>query len=166
MCIRDSFHTERGRFLNSYAQVEYLVLDILAKINPIIQYTQLTNKFPSSTPNRIKALKRVLNVDGPLQKYSSTFIKMMNLLEDNSEVRHFLTHGFSKITFRKNNYIGVELRRFNPKSDNPWEPDLIIYSFDDYQAAVVTVSNIASEVLNECRVMYDEMNLEVSIQID
>ena len=160
-CVID-FHTDRGRFLNAYAQTEYLVLDILTKIKPIIQYTALTNKFPSSTLSRIRTLKKVLSVDGPLKNYSSTFSKMMNLLEDNSEIRHYLAHGFSKITFSKKDYIGVELRRFNPKAVNPWKPDLLIYSFDDYQEAVLTISKIAAEVLKECRVIYDEMNLEVS----
>ena len=59
----------RGSVIHSYAHIEYLLADICLQAWKTSRYSHLAASFPYKTESRIKAVRLLLDEDGPLKVY-------------------------------------------------------------------------------------------------
>lgn len=155
------FHYLRGSYLNSYSAAEFLLLDIISKVRPLIQYKSIVTSFPFSTSRRVKLIRRVLETEGPLIQYSESLKQLVNLLEDNDDIRHFLAHGFSKVTYTESGKLGLKLRRYDPKrGELAWEPVYLKFTDDGFRFAVNEIKNTFEIILTDTQSMYFDLQFE------
>jgi len=156
----ETFHSDRGRLLNAYAQVEYLALDMFSYLRNYSIYEEMLSKFPNSIKSKLNYMDKVVSEGSPLFEFSNLIHDMKNLLSDNLEIRHYLAHGFSKFLYDKNSQISVQLLRFEPKKTNPWVPSEIVFTFDEFRNTVSMVVRKSDTILRSSRNMYDLLKLQ------
>jgi len=83
----------RGAIITSYAQVEYLLADIVLRCQPMAEYSTLPQTFPYKLETRIARVRDIVGMSGPLQKYKDEFEKVITELLKFEELRHFMAHG-------------------------------------------------------------------------
>jgi hypothetical protein len=78
----------RGRIVASYAQVEFLLADLVVK---------LELRFPYRIKSRMKAVRKI--AEGPgYEVYKYDLDRVCEELGRYDELRHFMTHGFLTLT--------------------------------------------------------------------
>jgi hypothetical protein len=92
----------RGRIVASYAQVEFLLADLVVKLDLL---------FPYLIEARIKAVKRIAEREG-YQIYKTDLGRVCEELLRYDELRHFMTHGFLSLTVDRNGNHQFELLRY------------------------------------------------------
>lgn len=105
----------RGLFIQRYAAVEFAVTHLLMMCRQHPTYNPLGD-LPFKLSSKLKRLDVILGMDGPLRKFASELLSMVNLFVQLEEDRHFLAHGLMAtklddqgtgiIAFRLYNHIG------------------------------------------------------------
>jgi hypothetical protein len=124
--IEEATH-QRGWISNSYAQVEYLLGDLIIRCRQFPQYAEQTATFTHSAPKRVTKVRSMLNVDGPLTPYVTEISEVLDAFGGNHEVRNLLAHGFCEFHFTPTGDAGLVFRKFQRGDvQNGQEPDLLI----------------------------------------
>jgi hypothetical protein len=92
----------RGRIVASYAQVEFLLADISVK--PDL-------RFPYLIDARIKAVRRIAEREG-YEAYKNELDRICEELMQYDEIRHFMTHGFLRLTVDRKGSHQFEFLRY------------------------------------------------------
>lgn len=117
----------RGWISNSYAQVEYLLGDLIIRCRQFPQYAEQTATFTHSAPKRVAKVRSMLNVDGPLTPYVAEISEALDAFEGNHEVRNLLAHGFCEFHFTPTGDAGLVFRKFERGDvQNGQQPDILI----------------------------------------
>lgn len=124
--IEEATH-HRGWISNSYAQVEYLLGDLIMRCRQFPEYAEQTATFTHSAPKRVAKVRSMLNVDGPLTPYVAEMNEALDAFEGNHEVRNLLAHGFCEFHFTPTGDAGLVFRKFE-RGDvkKGQEPDLLV----------------------------------------
>lgn len=102
----------RGWISNSYAQVEFLLGNLIIRCRQFPQYAEQTATFTHSAPKRVAKVRSMLNVDGPLTSYETEINEVLDAFESNHEVRNLLAHGFCEFHFTPTGDAGLVFRKF------------------------------------------------------
>jgi hypothetical protein len=78
----------RGRIIASYAQAEFLLADLVVKLDM---------SFPYLIESRIKAIKKIAKRPG-YEVYQDDLQRISKELSQYDELRHFMAHGFLSLT--------------------------------------------------------------------
>jgi hypothetical protein len=140
----------RGRFIASYAQVEYLLADIAVKLNL---------RFPYLIKDRIKAVKCIAEREG-YQVYKDELDRVCEELLRFDEVRHFMAHAFlSLITDRKGNHQ-FEFLRYLREGDGNFTLLQGTCTIERLRQAAEDIGQYTSSVLRLFERIYREQKLE------
>jgi hypothetical protein len=90
----------KGDITSSYAQIEFLIGDLLQRCSYVAEYGAASN-LSRSTPKRILNVRRLVAMDGPLQKYEKPLIELMNRFEEEHDLRNLIAHGSTTVEFTR-----------------------------------------------------------------
>ena len=155
-------HYLRGKFIHSYSQLEYLSLDIISKVRPLTIYRNVNFNFPQSVQSRVKLLRQLVTLQGPLKAHQDLVEKLCQKLEDHLETRQFLSHGLLSAAKDRNDKFSIKIIRNNPKAENVWKPQTAIYFAEEFQDTIEISCVELNSLLPEVRSLYDRLNFEGS----
>ena len=85
----------RGWIANSYAQIEFMLGDLLLRCRTMPEYAAEANKpFSHSAPKRVAGVRRLLEMDGPLSPFAPELLAILSRFEEGHGTRNLLAHGF------------------------------------------------------------------------
>ena len=121
----------RGWIVNSYAQFEHLLLDLVVHARSIPDYATL--RIPYRTDKRIAEVRRLCSLSGPLEAFSGQLIELVDRFEAFEEPRLLLVHGFCSVSINDAGNMGFNFKRYRPTKDDPTQMEERTYTLSDLQ---------------------------------
>ena len=87
----------RGTFVAALGAIETTLTELAIRASKHESYIQIREKFPSRRPDRLKYLRKIIEIDGPLSPYSKLIEAILARYEQQLELRDFLAHGRMQI---------------------------------------------------------------------
>ena len=109
----------RGWIVNSYAQFEHLLLDLVVRAKAVPDYGTL--RVPYRTDKRIAEVKRLCAMQGPLEAFSGRLIELIDRFEAFEKPRLLLVHGFCAVSIDGVGNMSFNFKRYRPTKDDPTE---------------------------------------------
>jgi hypothetical protein len=140
----------RGRIVAAYAQVEFLLADLVVKLDI---------RFPYLIDKRIKAVKQIAERPG-FSEYKQELDVVCDELSHYDDLRHFMTHGFMSMELDKLGRHQFELLRYVREGE---EKFILLRGTTDIERlrqAVVDIGEYVSHVIRLFERIYREKKLE------
>lgn len=141
----------RGWFVNSYAQIEYLLGSFIVTSIGMAEYASLGTDLPHRPKGRIERVRSIATIDGPLRNYADFMLYIVNRFEGWEETRNLLAHGFCEFVFTAEGDRGMRFQKWH-REKGKWKPDLKMtrdFRIDDLQKSVREITDISRQaVLN------------------
>jgi hypothetical protein len=103
----------RGWIINSFAQVEFVLLDMVLQMRRFEEYDAYAEKRPPfGLAERVDRVRTYCGLPGPLASHGAQIRPILDGFEEMSEDRHFLTHGFCIYVYTDDGDAGLRFRRF------------------------------------------------------
>lgn len=157
--IEEATH-HRGWISNSYAQVEFLLGDLIMRCRQFPEYAAQTATFTHSSPKRVAKVRAMLAIDGPLTAHHGEISEVLDAFEANHEIRNLLAHGFCEFHFTPTGDAGLVFRKFERGNvQEGQEPDILVQrtfrlvDMEYHRVQLVAQSQRALEVF--AKVHYD-----------
>ena len=141
--------TMRGWITNSFAQVEFLLGDLVWRCRHFPEYSDLKVIKPSDNVSELlKGVKSMTNSPGPLIRYADDLKLLIARLESNSATRNLLAHGFCEYLMTPSGDAAFKFQKWQRGSDRG-DDDLIIREFrlSDLEAEREVFVNLAQDAL-------------------
>lgn len=124
--IEEGTH-HRGWISNSYAQVEFLLGDLIERCRAFPEYNEFTATISHSAGKRVSKIRSMLTLEGPLAPYSAQITGVLDAFDGNHEVRNLLAHGFCTFHHTPTGDAGLVFRKFE-RGDvaNGEDPDILV----------------------------------------
>ena len=111
----------KGWIANGYAQVEYLLGDIIVRANDMPDYAHLATRLPHRPEKRIAKVKQILGVNGFFSAYKDDIAWIIEAFEYHQPTRHLLLHGFCAAYHTPAGDFGLQFRKWHRDGDNDTE---------------------------------------------
>lgn len=82
----------RGQFIHRHSGIEFAVSELLTRARLLEQYSTI-KALPFHWDKRVKMLRSVLEMDGPLRDFSSRLFDPVSQLCELEQYRHLMVHG-------------------------------------------------------------------------
>ncbi len=103
----------RGWIANGYAQVEYLLGDIIMKSLEMPEYEALAGRLPHRVEKRISTVRDMLEIEGYFSKHQEEIRWILDAFETHHETRNLLAHGFCSAYHTPDGDFGLEFRKWH-----------------------------------------------------
>ena len=103
----------RGWISNSFAQVEYLLGDLIVRCRQFPEYDDQTKTVSHSASTRVSKVTAMLKIDGPLTPFADELREVMEAFSSNQEVRNLLAHGYCEFHYTPTDDAGLVFRKFD-----------------------------------------------------
>ncbi len=103
----------RGWIANGYAQVEYLLGDIITKALKMAEYDSLAGRLPHRLEKRVAMVRQILDIDGHFSKHSDEIEAILEAFGEHHETRNLLAHGFCTAYHTPDGDFGLEFRKWH-----------------------------------------------------
>jgi hypothetical protein len=140
----------RGRIIASYAQVEFLLADLISK---------LEDRFAYRIESRIKGVRKIAEMAG-FEVYRYDLNRLSDELLVYEELRHFMAHGFMRAEFGKGGSHRFELLRYTREGEGKYELLQSTTDITRLRQAVEDIGSYVSDVMNLFERIYRERKLE------
>ncbi len=140
----------RGWFLNSYAQIEYLLGAFIVTSIGLPYYQELGADLPHRPRARIERIRKIVALGGPLSNYEAFLEHVVNRFLQWENTRNLLTHGFCEFVFTKKGDRGMRFKRWH-REKGQLRPDLKRardFRIEDLQREVRELTALSVEVVN------------------
>ncbi|WP_070152621.1 hypothetical protein [Sphingobium phenoxybenzoativorans] len=107
----------RGWISNSYAQIEYLLGDLILRCRAFPEYTAHTETFTHSAAKRIKKVRAILGAEGPMKQFAEGLLPIIDQFEKTEETRNLLAHGFCQFHYTPSGDAGLYFQKFHRQPD-------------------------------------------------
>lgn len=104
---------DRGFVINSFAQIECLLADLIDQCRQFDAYTDLTKVIPFSANNRVATVRSLL-VAGPLEPFADQIVRLLTRFMEFEEIRHLFSHGFASVRHTPDGDCGMFFTRYVP----------------------------------------------------
>jgi hypothetical protein len=105
---------DRGFIINSFAQIECLLADLIDQCGPLIHDETLKNKpIPFSANNRVARVRELAH-SGPLAPYADRLETLLSRFMEFEDMRHLFAHGFASFTHTPEGDCGMFFTRYVP----------------------------------------------------
>ena len=111
----------RGWIANGYAQVEYLLGDIIMKSKAMPEYEGLIDRLPHRVERRIAKVREIVAIDGFFQKFGDEIADIIERFEMHHQTRNLLAHGFCTAYHTPDGDFGLEFRKWHRDGDRDAE---------------------------------------------
>ena len=108
----------RGWITNGYAQVEYLLGDIIVRFHEMQEYEALKERLPHRPEKRIAMVKKILEVVGYFSKHRDEIEWLIGAFEFHQQTRHLLVHGFCTANHTPSGDFGLQFRKWHRDGAN------------------------------------------------
>lgn len=102
----------RGWISNSYAQIEFLLGDLIVRCRDFPEYADQTQAVSHSAAKRVKKVRKIIEIDGPMSPFAGKLSRVLEGFTANDELRNLLAHGFCTFLHTPDNDAGFQFRRF------------------------------------------------------
>ena len=102
----------RGWIANSFAQVEFLLGDLIVRCRAFPEYAEHTQTVSHSASKRIAKVRAMLAIEGPLSPFAAALEPLLDGFAANQEVRNLLAHGYCEFHHTPTDDAGVYFRKF------------------------------------------------------
>jgi hypothetical protein len=140
----------RGRIISAYAQVEFLLADLVAK---------LEDRFAYLVDARIKGVKKIAELPG-YEIYKDDLASLSDQLLSYDELRHYMAHGFTRMDVDSAGNHQFEFLRYVREGEGKFQ--IVSAKTDIYRLrkAVEDIGRYVSDVMNLFEHIYREKKLE------
>jgi hypothetical protein len=142
----------RGRIVASYAQVEFLLADLVVKLDV---------RFPYLIEARIKAVKLIAKRAG-YEIYKDDLERVCNELLQYDELRHFTAHGFLRLTLDKQGNHQFEFLRYTREGEGKFTMLSGRTTIERLRQAAEHIGEHVSHAVRPFERIYREKKLEPS----
>ena len=148
----------RGWITNGYAQVEYLLGDIIVRSHDLDEYEEVRERLPHRPEKRIAMVRKILEVDGYFSKHRDEVEWLIEAFELHQQTRHLLVHGFCTAHHTPNGDFGLQFRKWHRDGANDAEIQRTFRLIDlEYERAQFT--HAAERALSLAHKIHDELGL-------
>jgi hypothetical protein len=124
MPIKESFEADieegqrlRGWITNAYAQIEFLLGDLILRCRAFPEYKLETASFTHSAPKRARQVRRMLQKAGPLNPFAAELTSIIDRFEERHETRNLLAHGFCEYLHTPSGDAGLQFQKWHRQDD-------------------------------------------------
>lgn len=103
----------RGWIANGYAQVEFVLGDLIVRCREFPEYAELTKTLPHGAPDRIKRVRRIISYEGPLSRFREALESILMRFETRHETRNLLAHGFCTYLATPSGDTGLHFQKWH-----------------------------------------------------
>jgi hypothetical protein len=154
----DEGQTLRGWILNGYAQVEYLLGDIIRLANQMPEYEPCHARLPHRVEKRIAKVRELLQFEGALTKHRDEILWIIEAFEASQQTRHMLAHGFCTAFHTPEGDFGLQFRKWHREGDADSEVIRMFRLVDlEYERAQFT--DVADRALLLSQNLHKELGL-------
>jgi hypothetical protein len=89
----DTLLDKRGATLTAFAQVEWLLAKIILEAKKYDEYQAMDLSFTQDAEKRARAVKTILNVQGPFSPYADELRAAIDTVLSYADLRNFAAHG-------------------------------------------------------------------------
>ncbi len=107
----------RGWIVNSFAQVEYLLGDLILRCRVFPEYEEHTRTLPHGAADRVAKVRTILTRSGPLDADAQDITAIINRLADQQDTRNLLVHGFATVLHTTEQQLGFHFQKFHRQPD-------------------------------------------------
>lgn len=100
----------RGWIVNSYAQFENMLSDLVRMARQLPEYNDL--HVPYRTASRISIVREVLTRKGPLAKFGESIGPLIDKFESFEDTRLMLVHAFVRVLHTPKGEVGFQFEHF------------------------------------------------------
>jgi hypothetical protein len=140
----------RGRIVAAYAQVEFLLADLVVKLDI---------KFPYLIETRIKAVKRIADRPG-YEVYEAELETVCEELLKYDDLRHFMTHGFMRMDMDRKGNHQFEFLRYVREGEGKFMMLSAKTEIERLRQAAEDIGEYVSHVIRLFERIYREQKLE------
>jgi hypothetical protein len=140
----------RGRIVASYAQVEFLLADLVVKLDL---------RFPYLIEARVKAVKRIAEREG-YEIYKDDLERVCAELLQYDELRHFIAHGFLSLTLDRKGNHQFEFLRYQRESEGKFTMLRATTTIERLRQAAEDIVEYVSHAIRVFERIYREKKLE------
>jgi hypothetical protein len=108
---------QRGWLANSFAQIEYLLGDLIKRCRAFAEYDLHTKTIPHDSSTRARKVRLILSKQGPLHSEQGVLVPLLSSFESMHETRHLLTHGFCEFHHTSTGEHGLFFQKFHRLPD-------------------------------------------------
>jgi hypothetical protein len=149
----------RGKISNSYAQVEFLLGDLIVKCRDVAEYKDIPGNLPHGAPDRVRRVGILLKESGPLDPFRDEITALMDRFSAKHETRNLLAHGLCTTHWgRQTKRFSLEFKKFhrNKGENEDW---LLTRNFtmDGLREEAQEMGAMADEGLALFRRIHDQM---------
>jgi hypothetical protein len=140
----------RGRIVAAYAQVEFLLADLVVKLDL---------RFPYLIDKRIKAVRQIADRPG----YSDYKLELDAVCEElyrYDALRHFMAHGFMSMDMDRQGNHRFELLRYEREAEGQFTLLRATIDIERLRQAVADIGEYVSHVMRLFERIYREKKLE------
>ena len=137
----------RGWITNSYAQIEFLLGDLILRCRVYSEYSDCTASLPHGAPDRVKRVRRMLAVPGPISLFADDLTGIIDRFENRHETRNLLAHGFCEYLVTPQGDSGLKFQKWH-RSPTRQDARLIrCFRLADLQAEKESFTTLATEAM-------------------
>lgn len=148
----------RGWIVNSYAQFEHLLLDLVVRSKNVPEYVSLRAAY--RTDKRIAQVRRLCALQGPLEVFSGQLIELIDRFEEFEKSRLLLVHGFCAVSIDAFGNMSFNFKRYRPTKDDFTELEEHTFSLRDLQIERNAFVQFAREAMELFLDMHQSMGWE------
>ncbi|MGO9700859.1 MAG: hypothetical protein ACLPX7_16520 [Xanthobacteraceae bacterium] len=140
----------RGRIIAGYAQVEFLLADLISK---------LEDRFAYRIESRIKGVRKIAEMHG-YEAYRYDLDRLADELLIYDELRHFMAHGFMRAEVDRAGNHRFQLLRYTREGEGKYTLMQSTTDIPRLKQAVNDIGSYVNEVMSLFERMYREKKLE------
>jgi hypothetical protein len=110
--IKEGTH-HRGWIANSYAQLEFLLGDLVVRCREFPEYAAHTKTVSHSAAKRVAKVRHMLEIAGPLTPFAGDLHGIIVSFEQHQRLRNLLAHGFCTFLHTPDGDAGFRFRKFD-----------------------------------------------------
>jgi hypothetical protein len=115
--------TERGWIANSFAQIEFLLGDLIVRCRQFPEYDLQTQTVSHSAAKRVSKVRSILALDGPMAVFRGDLSVILDGFEEYQDVRNLLAHGYCEFHHTPSGDCGMYFRKFDrAKAEETGDP--------------------------------------------
>lgn len=145
----------RGWIVNSYAQFENMLSDIVRLARQLPEYADL--HVPYRTAGRISRVRELLTREGPLAKFAGSIAPLVDQFESFEDTRLILVHAFVRVHHTPKGEIGFLFEHFKIASGGEATLHSKMYRPEELDAERTRFVDFPQEALKRFRAVHEEM---------
>lgn len=138
----------RGWIANSYAQIEYLLGDLIIRARSWPEYEAQTATFTHKATKRVSKVRAMAALDGPLSEFADALIAILDRFDRGHDTRNLLAHGFCEFHRARNGETGMQFQRFDRQPNRDDALVIRLFRPADLESEKIEFTNLAHEAVD------------------